>query len=119
MPEEQTSVWEVRITQTAANMLRNITDARIRRKLFDTITELKDSPDAKGKPLIGELAGFRSVRAVGQRYRILYHLEATQVIVYVVAAGIRKEDDKGDIYKLAQRMMRLGLLGSESTPPEK
>lgn len=114
MPDEHASGWEVRVTQTAATMLRNITDARVRRKLFDTIVELKDNPDIKGKPLIGELAGFRSIRAVGQRYRILYRVEATQVTVFVVAAGIRKEGDKGDIYKLAQRMMRLGLLNPES-----
>lgn len=119
MPEEFALIWEVRITQTAATTLRNITDARIRRKLLDTIAELKENPGVKGKPLIGELAGFRSIRAVGQRYRILYHVEAAQVIVYVVAVGIRKEGDKGAIYKLAQRLMRLGLLDSESAPPEK
>ena len=119
MPEEHATVWEVRVTQTAANMLRNITDARIRRKILDVIAKLKEQPDVKGKALIGELAGFRSIRAVGQRYRILYHLEGSQVVVYVVAIGIRKEGDKGDIYKLAQRMMRLGLLASESNETQK
>jgi len=119
MPDEPILAWEVRVTETAARMLREISDARIRRKILDVIWDLKGQPDVKGKSLIGELAGFRSIRAVGQRYRILYRLEAAQVIVYVVAAGIRKEGDRGDIYKLAQRLVRLGLLGSESNPPEK
>lgn len=113
MPDEHAPVWEVRITQTAATMLRNITDARVRRKILDTINELRNDPDAKGKPLVGELAGFRSIRAVGQRYRILYRCETGQVVVYVVAVGIRKEGDKGDIYKLAQRLVRLGLFEPE------
>lgn len=119
MPDEPILVWEVRVTETAVKMLRDITDMRIRRKILDIIADLKVQPDVKGKPLIGELAGFRSIRAVGQRYRILYRLESTQVIVYVIAVGIRKEGDKGDIYKLAQRLMRLGLLDSEATSPEK
>jgi mRNA interferase RelE/StbE len=119
MPDESNSAWEVRVTETAARMLRDITDARIRRKILDVITDLKDQPEVKGKPLIGELARFRSIRAVGQRYRILYQLEGTQVVVYVVAIGIRKEGDKRDIYKLAQRLMRLGLLDAESTQPGK
>lgn len=120
MPDESVIVWEVRITETAAKMLRTITDVRVRRKLFEVISDLKHQPDVKGKALVGELSRFRSVRAVGQRYRIIYYLEATQVVVHVVAAGIRKEDNKGDIYKLAQRMMRLNLLkpnpNSDETP---
>jgi len=53
------------------------------------------------------------VRAVSQRYRILYKVKAERVIVVVVALGIRKEGDKRDIYRLAKRLMRLGLLDEE------
>lgn len=119
MSEEHPSVWDVRISQTAAAMIRNITDMRIRRKILDSISELRYSPELKGKSLTGELARFRSVRAVGQRYRILYLIEAGQVVVYVVAVGIRKDGDREDIYKLAQRLMRLGLLGPDSVDAEK
>jgi mRNA interferase RelE/StbE len=34
-------------------------------------------------------------------------------IVTVVALGMRKEGDKKDIYQLAKKLMRLGLLNEE------
>jgi mRNA interferase RelE/StbE len=63
--------------------------------------------------MIGERAGYRSLRAVGQRYRILYKVEAHRVIVSIVALGIRKDGDKADVYELAKRPVRLGLLGQD------
>ena len=57
----------------------------------------------------GELMGYRSIRAVGQRYRIIYRLD----VVFVVALGIRKEGDKANVYELAKKMLRLGLLDIE------
>jgi mRNA interferase RelE/StbE len=106
--------WQIEVTETAAKMIRTITDVRVRRKVLDAIGGLKHDPELKGKPLVGELAGFRSLRAVGQRYRILYTVRAETIVVYVVAAGIRKEGDKSDIYTLARKLLRLGLL----EPPE-
>jgi mRNA interferase RelE/StbE len=64
----------------------------------------------RGKPLVGELAGFRSVRAVGQRYRIVYRVEHQEVTVLVVAAGRRRSGDKKDIYELARELLRQGRL---------
>ncbi len=64
--------------------------------------------------MLDDLAGYRSIRAVGQRYRILYKLEAERVVVAVVALGMRKEGDKADIYALAKKLARLGLLDTES-----
>lgn len=64
-------------------------------------------------PMIEELAGYRSLRTVGQRYRILYRVEERQVIVHIVALGIRKAGDKADVYALAKKLIRLGLLGYE------
>jgi hypothetical protein len=37
-------------------------------------------------------------------------VEAEQVVVVVVTIGIRREGDKKDVYELAQRLARLGLL---------
>jgi hypothetical protein len=42
--------------------------------------------------------------------RILYKLEEEQVIVAVVALGIRKMD----VYELAKKLARLGLLDLDS-----
>ncbi|MEH2322803.1 MAG: type II toxin-antitoxin system RelE/ParE family toxin [Nostoc sp.] len=51
------------------------------------------------------LKGYRSVRAVGQRYRIIYKVELEKVVVLVVGVGLRKEGDKGDIYTLLQKLL--------------
>jgi len=59
--------------------------------------------------LTGELAGHRSLRAAGQRYRILYRVERNQVLVLVVAVGIRREGSRSDIYELARKLLRLRL----------
>jgi mRNA interferase RelE/StbE len=48
---------------------------------------------------------------VGQRYRILYQLTGSRVVVVVVAIGIRKDSDKRDVYALARKLVRAGLLG--------
>ena len=70
--------------------------------------QLAKSPEQQGKPLVGELAGFRSVCAVGQRYRIVYRVERREVVVVIV--GRRKARDKNDIYELAKKLLRLRLL---------
>jgi mRNA interferase RelE/StbE len=91
-------------------MLDKISDRRVREKVGDAIDALAFEPELQGKPLVGDLKGYRSVRAVGQRYRIIYRVERLTVTVAVVAAGIRKEGSREDIYTLAQRLVKLGLL---------
>lgn len=107
---EQRVEWRVEVTETAATMIRRISDARIRGKIIDAIDELKHDPALKGKPMVGDLARYRSLCVVGQRYRVLYAVAAERVTVFVVAAGIRKDGDKPDIYALAKKLLRLGLL---------
>jgi len=102
--------YQIAITPTAIKMLKGISDRRIRAKISDVIDRLSSDPDKQGKPLTGELSGFRSIRAVGQRYRIIYKIQEEQIIVVVVAAGIRKEGHRGDIYALAKKLIRLRLL---------
>ena len=102
--------YEVRITPTALRLLREVADRRVRTGIRRRIDALAEEPEKQGKPLVGELAGYRSLRAVGQRYRIIYRVQADLVIVTVVALGIRKEGDRHDAYALAQRLMRLGHL---------
>lgn len=102
--------WEVLITAEAQRQLAAITDRRVREKLKERLHALSDDPKLQGKALTGDLAGYRSLRAVGQRYRILYKTEAARVVVYVVAVGLRREGSKPDVYELAKRLLRLGLL---------
>ncbi len=105
--------WHVRLTLPALRQLAAIKDTRMRESISRRINALEQDPDEQGKPMTGELLGYRSIRAVGQRYRILYRLEAEQVVVVVVAVGIRKEGDKADIYELAKKLAGLGLLDTE------
>ena len=94
-------------------MLGSIRDRRVRQGLSERIDGLANEPDKQGKPLTGELHGVRSLRAVGQRYRILYRLERQRVVVLVVAVGIRKEGSKDDVYSVARKLLRLRLLEPE------
>jgi len=91
-------MYRVVIQPTAFKLLKEISDRRIRKKISDRIDKLKESPEIQGKPLLGELDGYYSVRAVGQRYRIIYAIEQAQVTVMIVALGIRKDGSKQDVF---------------------
>ena len=90
-------------------MLEGIGDRRIQQLLFDTSKRLEADPEKQGKPLREDLLGFRSLRVIGQRYRIIYSIEPGARTVHIVAAGIRREGARDDIYQLAQKLVRLGL----------
>jgi mRNA interferase RelE/StbE len=103
--------WVVVIADRAENHLKDIKDSQIQKRILQRIERLQYDPDKQGKPLEGNLEGIRSVRAVGQRYRILYRIEEEHVIVVVVTIGIRKDGDKKDAYELAKKLAKLNLLG--------
>lgn len=105
--------WKIKLTRPALKQYAEIKDTRIKEQISKRIQSLEYEPEHKGKLLSDELAGYYSIRAVGQRYRILYKLEAEQVIIVVVALGIRKDGDKKDVYNLAKKLARLGLLDTE------
>ena len=90
-------------------MLHGI-EATARTQIIAKIDQLKEEPKLLGKPLVGPLKEFRSVRAAGQRYRIIYKIEEEAIIVLVVAVGIRKAGDKKDIYELVKKLVKTGIL---------
>lgn len=98
--------WRVEIAVDALKHLQGITDKRVRENLFKRIEQLATDPERQGKPLQNELSGLRSVRAIGQRYRIVYRVERERVIVIVVAVGIRRQGDRSDIYEIAAKLIR-------------
>jgi len=102
--------YQIKITPSALEALEAITDRRTRNVIIRRIDALREEPDKLGKPLKGLLAGFRSMRAAGQRYRIVYRVddEKEQVVVYMV--GIRKEGSHYDVYELAEHLVRRGLI---------
>lgn len=101
--------YEVLWTETAVQMLSRAGDRRIQQQLFDLSKRLELEPEKQGKPLRDGLMGFRSLRAIGQRYRIVYTLDTTSRLVHVVAAGLRRADSRDDVYILAQKLVRVGL----------
>ena len=76
-------IWQVELTARVLEQLAEIKDRKIQAGTQTALYRLQQNPDLQGKPLGGELAGYRSVRAVGQRYRTIYRLEQEQVIVLV------------------------------------
>ena len=51
-----------------------------------------------------------SLRAAGQRYRVVYGVDEREQRVVVYTVGIRKEGSRRDVYALAQRLVRRGLI---------
>ena len=105
-------MYRIRLTQVAAQMLKGI-EATARSQIIRKIEQLKDDPALLGKPLSGPLRDFRSVRAAGQRYRIVYRIEETKVVVIIVAVGIRKAGDKKDIYELMKKLVKIGIVEND------
>jgi mRNA interferase RelE/StbE len=102
--------WKVVLTREARRILDEVRDRRVQRQIARRIGDLAEEPDQLGKPLLGELAGLRSVRAAGQRYRILYRLDGERVTVLVVALGRRQAGSTRDVYELARKLLRLRLV---------
>nr|WP_279327072.1 type II toxin-antitoxin system RelE/ParE family toxin [Crocosphaera subtropica] len=73
--------------------------------MLKRLEKLKIEPEKQGKELTKELKGYRSIRAVGQRYRIVYQIENQKIIVIVVAMGRRKQGDKNDIYEVMKDLL--------------
>lgn len=91
-------------------MLERIGDRRIQELLWRSGESLSRDPERRGRPLVGPLAGYRSLRVAGQRYRLIYRIAAGEVLVWVCAVGIRKEGDRRDVYALARKLLRSGLI---------
>jgi mRNA interferase RelE/StbE len=102
-------LWSAR----AKDMLAAIPDRRIWKKLFERVRDLSSEPNKQGKPLIGELAEYRSLRTIGQRYRIIFRVEEDKVLVLIVALGLSKEGSRKDVYDLARKLVQLGLVESK------
>ncbi|MBW4442363.1 MAG: type II toxin-antitoxin system mRNA interferase toxin, RelE/StbE family [Plectolyngbya sp. WJT66-NPBG17] len=105
MTDESNLEYGIQFTSSALEMLGAIKDRRELEVLKNRINKLKSEPEKQGKALVDNLVGYRSVRAVGQRYRIIYRVEETTIVVLVVGVGKRKEGDKKDIYALLKRLL--------------
>lgn len=105
--------YEILITDTCLALIEKIPDKKIQRTILNRIEGLSEEPDKQGKMLVKELSGFRSIHAAG-RYRIIYKVDRRTVIIYILAAGIRKQGDIKDIYKITKKLLKAGLLDLET-----
>ncbi len=102
-------MFKIKLTKIAAENLKKI-DQRTLGQIISKIDSLKEEPTLQGKSLRGLLKEFRSIRAAGQRYRIIYKVINEEIIVIIVAVGIRKEGDKKEIYELMKKYIKAGLI---------
>jgi mRNA interferase RelE/StbE len=103
-------MYKIKITKIAAANIQGI-DKTAQIQIIKKIEKLRDEPELLGKQLKGPLKDYRSVRAAGQRYRVIYRIVEYEIIVIVVAVGNGKEEDKKDIYELMKKYIKTNLLG--------
>jgi mRNA interferase RelE/StbE len=101
----QAQEYSIRLTPLALEMLSEIKDKRHLQKLRERIEKLKSNPEQQGKALTDNLKGYRSIRAVGQRYRIIYQVKRVEVLVLIVGVGLRQEGSPQDIYAKIDKLL--------------
>ena len=102
----RSKAYAVRWEEQARAMLLAINDRKIQGQLIEKSESLSQAPHHQGKSLQEPLAGFRSIRM--RRYRIVYHVKGKKV--FIAATGIRKEEDRHDVYTLARKLFNQKLL---------
>jgi mRNA interferase RelE/StbE len=102
-------MYKIKLTELATANIKKI-DINAQKQIIHKIEALKEGPLLLGKALKGSLKEYRSIRAAGQRYRIIYKVIEAEIIVIIAAVGMRKDGDKPDIYELMKKYIRTGLL---------
>jgi mRNA interferase RelE/StbE len=102
-------MYKIKLTSIASENIKKL-NITIQKQVINKIESLKEEPLLLGKPLKGSLKEFRTIRAAGQRYRIIYKVMELEIIVIIIAIGIRKDGDKKDIYELMKKYIKTGLL---------
>ncbi|MGK7880547.1 MAG: type II toxin-antitoxin system RelE/ParE family toxin [Crocosphaera sp.] len=97
--------YNIELIPITLKLLGKIKDKRVQNGLRERIDKLQDDPEKQGKALSGKLKGYRSVRALGQRYRIIYRVDKNKIVVLIIGVGIRKEGNKKDIYSLLEKLI--------------
>jgi len=114
-------------TDTARECLRSI-PRKAAQGLINKADQLTrcDDPTVAHKALTGPLQGY--FRITYSRYRAIYRVDEEKlksgdvlvtVIVRFVVAGIRKEGDKHDVYRLAQKILEYGGFGDAEAVDER
>lgn len=96
----------VELSSLAEANLLAITDTRTRKAVSTGLLRLETEPAKRGKPLVGNLTGYYTIRLAGQRYRAVYSIAVSQGVVTVVVIGVHKEGDKRGAYRIASKRLR-------------
>ena len=116
----------IRWTRTAKEGLKQL-DRKIRLAIIDKLDKLAECDDPRNvyKPLQGPLRGHYSIKT--SRYRTIFTVREetlangdvlVHLTVLVVMVGQRKEGDKRDVYRLAQKLISMtGLQVDGEEPP--
>lgn len=100
--------FEILLTDDAQADLAGIGDQRTVRAIAKKIDGLRVEPDQQGKKLSGTLKDYRSIRAAGQRYRVIYQVAIDPElpgVVLVVLIGIRRDGHRSDAYEVAEKRL--------------
>lgn len=105
----------VQWTDTAKECLERL-PLKVRKGLLEKADELLTATDPTAhKPLTGPLQGYYG--STYSRYRAIYSVDeetlpagrrVIRILIRFVAAGIRKEGDKTDVYALALKLLGMG-----------
>lgn len=101
-----TGKFQIILAAEARADLLAVGDLKTRKALAGRIDDLAVEPLKQGKPLTGDLKHYRSVRAAGQRYRIIYQVAVTAGQVVVAVIGIRQAGSKRDAYAVAEKRLK-------------
>lgn len=99
------SAFQVIFNEEADSDVGEISDMTTRAAVLKRAYALATEPTQQGKALRDDLKGVRSVRAAGQRYRVLYRVFEQAGRVVIVVVGIRQEGSKKDVYKVASKRL--------------
>lgn len=80
--------YSLRIKKSARKELEAITTKADRQRIVNRIQALADDPRPRGSR---KLSGFERYRIRQGRYRILYTIRDTELVVYVIRIGDRKD----------------------------
>lgn len=95
--------WQVAVTETAKKMLLKLSKGE-QRSAIKRMQKLVIEPQQQGRPLSGDLAGYRRIRT--GRLRIIFRVDQKKATVYIIAVGLRRAGDKADIYQITKKVTK-------------
>lgn len=102
-PTAQPLRYKIKVHKDVATQDSRRFDLKTREKIKAKIRELLCvAPEQVGAPLRFELQGYRKL-VIFDKYRIVYRVERGQILVFVLAVGIRRDSE---VYAEALRRLR-------------